>query len=53
MQRRTTREQRIRIVARFRKSGLTQREFAEREDITVSALQNWLTMIRKSGHSLS
>ena len=31
-----------RIIARFRRSGLTQREFCEREDVTLSALQHWL-----------
>jgi len=31
-----------RIIARFRRSGLTQRQFCEREDVSLSALQNWL-----------
>jgi hypothetical protein len=35
-------EERARLVSAFRASGLKQREFAQREGITVSALQNWL-----------
>ena len=31
-----------RIIAKFRRSGLTQRAFCEREDLSLSALQNWL-----------
>lgn len=35
-------EERARLVAAFRASGLKQKEFANREGITVGALQNWL-----------
>ena len=42
MPRRSTPEQRARLVSRYRKSKLTQREFAEREGITLSTLQSWL-----------
>jgi hypothetical protein len=43
MQRRRYRpEERARLVAAFRASGLMQKTFAAREGITVSALQNWL-----------
>ena len=31
-----------RLVAAFRASGLKQKEFAEREGISVGALQHWL-----------
>jgi transcriptional regulator with XRE-family HTH domain len=37
-----------RIIARFRRSGLTQREFCEREEVSLSALQNWLYRRSKS-----
>ena len=37
MAHRYTPEQRARLVARYRRGGLTQREFAEREGITLSA----------------
>lgn len=42
MTRRTTPEQRRRLIARYKRSNLTQREFCDREGISVSALQNWL-----------
>lgn len=47
MSRRFTPEQRARLTAKFRKSGLTQREFARREGITMSALQNWIYRLSK------
>jgi hypothetical protein len=34
--------ERARLVAAFRASGMKQKEFADREGITISALQNWL-----------
>ena len=37
-----------RIIARFRRSGLTQREFCEREEVSLSALQHWLYRRSKS-----
>jgi len=39
---RFTAEQRARVVARYRASGLTQREFAEQAGISLSALRGWL-----------
>jgi hypothetical protein len=30
------------IIARYRRSGLTQREFCEREGVSTGALQQWL-----------
>jgi hypothetical protein len=39
MPRRHTPEQCTRLAARYRGSGLTQREFAEREGVTLSALR--------------
>ena len=36
------RQPEIVLVMCFRRSGLTQREFCEREDVSLSALQNWL-----------
>ncbi len=38
----TTAEARRKIVARYRRSGLTQREFCEREGIKLGALRSWL-----------
>ena len=38
---RTTTERKA-IIARYRRSGLTQREFCEAEGITLGALQSWL-----------
>ena len=38
----TTVEERHEIVTRFRRSGLTQREFCEAEGINVGALRSWL-----------
>jgi hypothetical protein len=35
-------EERARLVAAFRASGLTQQQFADGEGIKVSALQSWL-----------
>lgn len=35
-------QERARLVTAFRASDLTQRQFAERKGITVSALQSWL-----------
>jgi len=35
-------EDRARLAASWRASGLTQKQFAEREGITVSSLQSWL-----------
>jgi transposase-like protein len=51
MARHVTPEQRARLVARYRASGLTQREFAEREGVTLSALQGWLYRRGKSSAS--
>ena len=42
MSRRSTPEERARLVSGYRRSKLTQREFAEREGITLSTLQGWL-----------
>ena len=38
----TTAKERQELVARFRRSGLTQREFCEMEDISLGALRSWL-----------
>lgn len=38
----TTAKERQEIIARYRRSGLTQREFCDREGITFSSLQSWL-----------
>lgn len=38
----TTAKERQEIIARYRRSGLTQREFCDREGITLGALQSWL-----------
>ncbi|MCH9685240.1 MAG: hypothetical protein K0V04_27640 [Deltaproteobacteria bacterium] len=35
-------EERAKIIARYRDSGLTQREFCEGEGVTRSALKSWL-----------
>jgi transposase-like protein len=35
-----------RLVERYQASGVTQREFAEREGVTMSALQYWLRKAR-------
>lgn len=48
MARRFTPEQRARLLTRYRASGLTQREFAERAGVTLSALQGWLYRRGKS-----
>jgi hypothetical protein len=42
MSRRRTRTQRLDFVAAFRRSGLSQRAFAEREGIKLSTLQGWI-----------
>lgn len=38
----TTFEERQAIVARFRRSGLTQREFCDTEGVSLGALRSWL-----------
>ena len=38
----TTVKERQEIVDRFRRSGLTQREFCETEDVTVGTLRSWI-----------
>ncbi len=40
-------EERLAMVARIRKSGLEQGEFAEAQGVNVRTLQNWLTEARK------
>src|SRR5208283_4074464 len=42
VRRRRTPEQRQRVLARFRKSQLTQRDFAVRHGIGMSTLSKWL-----------
>lgn len=37
------------LVARFEASGLTQREFSDRNGVTMSALQYWLRKARSGG----
>lgn len=41
-------EERARLVVAFRRSGLSQAQFAAREGITISALQSWLYKPRKN-----
>ena len=38
----TTPDERHELVTRYRRSGLTQREFCDAEGITVGALRSWL-----------
>lgn len=38
----TTPDERRELVTRYRRSGLTQREFCDTEGITVGALRSWL-----------
>jgi transposase-like protein len=40
--RRRSAEQWAKIIERYRRSGLTQREFCEREGVSTGALQHWL-----------
>lgn len=40
--RRTTPEQRAKWVRRYERSGLSQREFAERHRLSVFTLRNWI-----------
>jgi hypothetical protein len=32
----------VKVIARYRRSGLTQREFCEREGVSTASLQHWL-----------
>ncbi len=42
VRKRPTQAQRDKILSAYRRSGLTQREFANQAGISVSALQHWL-----------
>ena len=42
MVRRTTPEQRQRLLTEYRRSGLTQKVFAQSKGISLSALKSWL-----------
>lgn len=46
-----TLEEREEVVRRFERSGLTQREFAQREGVKVPTLAYWLSRARRTNGS--
>jgi len=45
------REQWIELIIEYKKSGLTQKEFAERHQVSHNAVQFWLYELRREADS--